>query len=401
MLDLVKRRINFIKYFSISYLTTILNVVINLLTIKFLSSSDLGRLSIGRSIFQSYEFAHLGVRNGIDRHMPEQESLYLREAMFTVGLLSSLIFSLCFTIFWAFYQSDDILFYACFYLSGIFYTLATIYRVYYRANTNKDNFINISIVVNVVPALVQLIGFYFFNLNGLVIAHLVSYLGGYLICVKHFKINLVKSKRLVFPVFYKLFKSGYLLFISAFFSYLATVGDRFVIADKMGLDMVGIFSAIMFFFSLFTVMSGSYAELIVDQIMKRKSITYCIKHVGLVSLLVAVCVLASVFLLPFVISYFLPKYSHVVSEIRIIIISTIPYAGVSILNFYLHAIDKRMALLSINLISSSLYFLGIFLMMQFLKVDMMSIVILKAGFFCLTFLLTIIACYTYSKNLKI
>src|SRR5690606_5270152 len=127
----------------------------------------------------SFEFSHFGIRNGLDRHLPGDRNPNVKNVMFTVSYYSSLFFSLFFVLFWAIYQQDDILFYSCFYLSGLFYTLITIYRIYYRSQNNKSSFINISIIVNIIPVLAQIIGFYFYSINGLIFAHILSYIFSY------------------------------------------------------------------------------------------------------------------------------------------------------------------------------------------------------------------------------
>ena len=58
---------NLLKYISLSYLNVVLNVLINVLLLNRLTSIDFGRFSLAKTIFQSFEFSHLGIRNAFDR----------------------------------------------------------------------------------------------------------------------------------------------------------------------------------------------------------------------------------------------------------------------------------------------------------------------------------------------
>ena len=388
---------NLVKYIGLGYITTFLNVTISLLTIRYLEPFLLGKLSIGRSIFQSFEFSHFGIRNGLDRHLPGKGSQNVKNMMFSVAFYSSFIFSFLFVLFWLIYQKDDILFYSTFYFSGLVYSLLTIYRIYYRSRLEKSDFINISLIVNVLPLVGQIIGFYFFYLNGLIYGQLAAYVITYLMCRRFFRIKLVIRKKWVFPIFYKLFNSGFLLFLSAVLSFLSTVGDRFFIAEFWGLSDLGLYSVVLFVFSIFNIISVNYLEMILSNIIESKSFLYVVKQIFFIMTIVSILVLISFFLLPILVPIFLTKYLNILTEMKFMIFAAIPYAGLSILNHYLHAIDKRKSLLIINLICTILYFLGLYVILNH-KESVLDLVILKSGFVCLIFCLTFIVSFIYSRK---
>ena len=390
--------INLIKYIGLGYITTLLNVIISILTIKHLSPTLLGKLSLGRSVFQSFEFSHLGVRNGLDRHLPGKENHYIKSIMFTVAFFSSFLFSLLFIIIWAIYQKSDVLFYSSFYISGLFYSLISIYRIYYRSQNDKKAFINISVIVNIIPITAQIICFYFFKLEGLIIAQFLSYLFSYFICLKYFRINFIYKKKLIKPIFKRLFGSGYLIFISSLLSYFSTVGDRFLIADYWGLTEVGLFSVTLFIFNIFNIISVNYSEMILSKIIETRNFNYMMKQVVFITVLVSFFVITSFFLLPILVNLFLPEYNKLIKEMSLVIFAAIPFAGISILNYFLHAIDKRRILLLINLFCTILYFICLIIILNN-KISIINLIFLKISFFIIVFIFTFIAVYFLSKKL--
>ena len=130
--------INTIKYISISYINVGLNILINFILINKLSSYNFGKISIGKTIFQSFEFSHLGIRNGFDRLFPSMEKNIEINEYFTVGLITTFISSVCFVFFGSVYKFESLLFYF-FFIAGVIYSLITLYRIYYRSIKDKQN----------------------------------------------------------------------------------------------------------------------------------------------------------------------------------------------------------------------------------------------------------------------
>jgi O-antigen/teichoic acid export membrane protein len=396
--ELFKRIIslNTIKYLIISYLSTILNILLNILTIRLLDSYQLGKITLGKSIFQSFDFSHFGIRFGMDRHLPHAENVRDETEIFSVGYVSSFLFSLLFVVFWIFYTIDDIFFYSCFYLSGLLSTLITVYRIYYRSQPDKKKFINLSLLVNTLPVIIQIGFLYLYGIVGFVISMILSYIFSFLYTIKFYGVKNIFLRKQSLQVFKKLLKSGYILFFSAIVSYFSTIGDRFFIADYWGLEQLGIFSIVMFFFSVFGMFSVNYTEMIMNKIIISKSFRYIMKQIFIMFLLVLSLLIVAYFILPLFVKYLMPDYLDYIPLMRLILVAALPYSGLSILNYYLHSLDKRNVLFAINIFCTISYFILLFYLLNRV-VSLEKLIILKITFFSFSFVLTLLASIYFSR----
>ena len=339
-----------ILYILMSYGTTLLNVALNILLIRMFTSAQLGRVSLGKSIFQSFEFSHIGIRFGLDRILPHCKGENERNVIFTTAFLFSVISSLVFCLFWFLYDIANILLYFPFIISGLLYTFVTLYKIYYRAFENKNTFLYISFWIIFFPNLLQLLGLLLFDFYGYIVAHLVSYMFAWTIAYYYFNIRFVFNKTDVFRICKLLFSKGYLLFFSTLVSYLATTGDRFLIEKYWGIELLGVYSVVMFFFSALTLFANSYTEMIMSKIILLKSFRFILKHMIFI-IIFSVCIVVLAYLLvPYFIQWFIPQYVQYISLVRLVLLGTLPFSVLPILNYYLHAIDKRIFQLFINII---------------------------------------------------
>lgn len=361
MKDFLKRIANggLLKYIGIGYISTVLSMLINLLLIRYLNPMLLGKVTLGKSVFQSFEFSHIGIRYGLDRLLPHCTDEEERNLIFSIGYFFSFVFSLFFVLFWIFYYPSDVLFYACFYVSGLIYTLVTVYRIYYRSLEQKKDFVNLSFFIIVCPLLIQLFGLVLAGINGFIIAHLVSYVFSFGICYYFWRIRISLFKKDVYIVLKKLLSSGFILFLSTMVNFFATTGDRFMIAEYWGLETLGIYSVVMFFFSAYTILSLNYTELIMSKIILNPTSAFVIKHILFVVMISLILILISLPFIPFFVNLFMPQYNNYIFCMELILCSVIPFAVLPILNYSLHALDRRNILLGINIICTSLYFIAL------------------------------------------
>jgi O-antigen/teichoic acid export membrane protein len=389
---------NLLKYIGIGYISAILNILLNLLLIRFLTPLSLGKVTLGKSIFQSFEYSHLGLRNGLDRWFPYCTKQEERNIIFSVAYIFSFISSSLFVLFWVLYYPDDILFYLCFSLSGLLYTIVMLYRIYYRAFEEKKDFINISFAITLFPLLIQIIGLLLFNVNGFIIFHLLSYLISLFICYYFFGIKIYIISKEIYPILKKLLSSGFLLFLSALINFIATTGDRFFIAEYWGLELLGVYGVIMFFFTAYSIFSLNYTELIMNKIMLSPSLKFIMKHISLVIFISILLILLTFPIIPFFMNIFMHQYLAYLSSIRLILIAIIPYAALPILNYTLHALDKRNVLLIINIICTALYFIVLLVILSTSK-KIEYLVYLKIIFSIIVTLLTF-GSFLYYINIK-
>ncbi len=376
-----KSKYDYIKYIVITYLSTLLNVILNMLLMSMLSVFDFGRVSLGKSMYQSFEYSHLGVRYGLDRLLPHSDETD-RNMFFTSAVIFTFCSSFLFTLFWFFYGYSNFDFYCYFCVSGVLYSVFTIYKVYYRAFEDKRKFVGCSFWIMIFPISVQLIGLYLGDIKGFLISMLIGHIISITVCLKYYDVTLVRNKYFLIKSCKKLFSVGYLLFISSMVSFFSVIGDRFFIADYWGVDAVGIYAVIMFFFSALTIFSTGYAELIMNQIMLQPKFRNIIKHLFILILINIILVLITYFILPYFINSFLLKYSDYIELIILISMGVIPYGILPILNSYHHAIDKRKVLLAIQLICNTLYFIGLLVILN-CKYKLENLIYLKLGFICL------------------
>ncbi|SCD20212.1 MATE_Wzx_like [Proteiniphilum saccharofermentans] len=388
-----------IKYISLSYVNVGLNVLINLILINKTSAYDFGKISIGKTIFQSYDFTHLGIRNGFDRLFPQLEGKNVVGDIFSVGFISTFVVSLLFLIFWSIYKSDFFLFYSAFSVSGIIYSLTTLYRIYYRAQSDKKKFVSLSFYTILVPPLCELIGFLLFNVLGYVIAFFASYIFLLIFVQKKYAIKLnIKKKRFIL-IWKKIQKKGWLLFLSSLIAFFSTSADRFFIESYWGLEAVGRFSVIMFFFSVFRLFPVNYTEMIMNRLITTRSFKYASRHILFLFLFMLIIVVLAFLFLPFLIKTFMPNYKEDIELMRIVIWAVIPFSLRSVLFYYMHGIDKRKTLLFIDSISTILYFVGLIFTLKHTN-SFEMIMFLKLAFYILSILLTFTFALMYSRQMQ-
>lgn len=402
MKDIVKKilDLNLLKYLGIGYLSTFLNAALNLLMIRFLDPAMLGKVSLGKSIFQSFEISHFGIRFGLDRHLPHCQSDNESNEIFSIGYLFSFLFSFAFVFFWIFYEVKESLFYSFFYVSGLLYTLISVYRIYYRAQESKNKFIQISFYSSLLPVTVQLVALWIWGVWGFIIGHLLSYIIVIVVCYSFFRIRLVVKRDEIVPIFKKLFSSGYLLFLSSMVTYFSSSGDRFFIAHYWGLEELGIFSTIMFFFSVFNVFAVNYTEMIMNKIIVLRSFVYILRQIIFLVVLTIVLVVISYYIIPYFVSVFIPQYIQYTNYMSLILVGAIPYAALPILNYFLHAIDKRIKLLFINVVCTILYFIVLLIILK-QPISLLYLICLKISFFTLLVCSTLGVSFYYRNKIPV
>lgn len=387
----------FFKYLFISYISVILNVVLNIITIKYLSVMELGRVTLGKTIFQSFDFSHIGIRYGLDRLLPSIKNQKLKSEVLRVAYYCIFFSSAILMLIWIFYNKSDHLFYLSFSMAGLFYALLMTYRVFYRADENKSNFIIISILVNLLPITFQIFGLIIWDKWGLVFSGLFGYLLSFII-VKckyeiKFKLKLIRS----LLILRDLQKKGFVLFISAVFTFFSTVGDRIIIEEFWGLKILGIYSVILFVFSVFSIFSVSYTEMIMNKIVQNKSFKFVLSHSIKIMVLTFLLIVVSINLLPFFVNLLIPKYNIYNIQMRNVLIGAIPYSCLPILNHYLHALDKRNVLLLINIICTVAYFSGLIVVLR-RTISLDNLIFLKNSFYFIIVFVTMFFAFLYSKN---
>lgn len=398
MRNIFKKRENifFYKYLFLNYVGVILNVALNILTIKYLSVMDLGKVALGKTIFQSFDYSHFGIRFGLDRLLPTINNQKLKSEFLSVAYISVLLSSIVLILIWLLYSQSDHIFYLSFSLAGLIYALLMTYRIYYRADENKSNFLIISLLVNLLPIALQIIGLIIWGKWGLVLSGIFGYFVSFIIVKWRFEVVIKLKWRRSLLIIRNLQKKGFILFISAVFSFFSSVGDRIIIEKFWGLRILAVYSVVLFVFSVFSIFSLSYTEMIMNKIVKKKSLKFVLSHSLKIMIITFILILLSINSLPYFVNLLIPKYNIYSRQMINVLIGAIPYSCLPILNHYLHALDKRRVLLSINIVCTIAYFIGLIHVLQG-KVNLDNLIFLKNLIYFLILIITLSLALFYSK----
>ena len=364
----------------------VLNVLINVLLLNRLTSIDFGRFSLAKTIFQSFEFSHLGSRNAFDRIFPVEKDRVRVSFLFSTGFLINLVTGILLMLMWIFQRDGDYLFYLLFIIGGQLSSSITLFRVFYRSFEDKKRFVELSSMTILLPTIFQILGFLVYNLLGLALSYLLSYIILVFIIYYRYKVIIKVGGLLKKEYFLELLDKGFLLYLSSFLAFISLAVDRFVIESYWSIEAVGRFSAILFFFSIFTIFSVNYTEMYMNKLVSERSLRYVARHcMVLLGLSILLIIIASI-ILPYILQWFMPKYIIDLDNIRLVMIGVIPFSIRSILYYYLHGMDKRKQLLIADIISTILYFCGlVYLLLNYRTME--NIIIAKVLYYFLNLVL--------------
>jgi len=155
-----------------NYFTQFLNVVFTILSVRLLSISDLGKLSLSRSLGAFFEYTHLGTRFTIDRKIPECNLIH-KSIIFSVSFYIN--FATSFIVFGTILIFGKLdYFYWIFCLSSIAFANINLIRVYYRANGESNFFIRLSFFLNISSICMQTLGLLLWGIWGIVILSILN-----------------------------------------------------------------------------------------------------------------------------------------------------------------------------------------------------------------------------------
>jgi len=157
---------NGLIYISVVYGIQILNILLNLLLIRFLSLEQLGTITLAKVYFQFMDYTHLGMRMAIDRLAPIQNITENRLAVsiaFFITLSVSLIYI---TLIYLFVSNDIII--LLFMFSGLFFALGNIFKSYYRAKQQFSNILMLTIILSLLPLIGQIFFLLLYGYKGFI-----------------------------------------------------------------------------------------------------------------------------------------------------------------------------------------------------------------------------------------
>ncbi len=338
-------------YILLNYMIQFLNILFNLLLMKYLNSYQLGSLALAKTWQQFVDYSHLGARFSLDRYIPvakDEEKKYLVATVLFTTFIGALFILLVAVIF---NKADVVI--SILTASGVFIAVGNIVKAYYRATNNLTEMLKLVFYNQLVPLLISIaIYFYTLDFNLYLISLLSSYLFFALILFYREReiFQFIKYER-VKHVIKEIAVPSFLLFVNSLVVFLYLVMDRFFIDYSNGREELGHYSIILFAFSALMIIPASVAELLFVKIIKQscelgKRIfwkeTFITLGITLVGVIVA----------NFCMDYFVVKYtdySFLIPQMHMATLAVIPFALTAIYYHVMNGLDLRREIVVVNL----------------------------------------------------
>ncbi len=338
-------------YILLNYMIQFLNILFNLLLMKYLNSYQLGSLALAKTWQQFVDYSHLGARFSLDRYIPvakDEEKKYLVATVLFTTFIGALFVLLVAVIF---NKADVVV--SILTASGVFIAVGNIVKAYYRATNNLTEMLKLVFYNQLVPLLISIaIYFYTLDFNLYLISLLSSYLFFALILFYREReiFQFIKYER-VRHVIKEIAVPSFLLFVNSLVVFLYLVMDRFFIDYSNGREELGHYSIILFAFSALMIIPASVAELLFVKIIKQScelgkrvfwKETFITLGITLVGVIVA----------NFCMDYFVVKYtdySFLIPQMHMATLAVIPFALTAIYYHVMNGLDLRREIVVVNL----------------------------------------------------
>ncbi|EXV64240.1 polysaccharide biosynthesis family protein [Acinetobacter baumannii 25935_2] len=338
-------------YIVLNYTIQFLNIIFNLLLMKYLSSYQLGSLALAKTWQQFVDYSHLGARFSLDRYIPtaeEEEKKYLVATVLFTTFIGSLFILLAAVIL-----NDADIIVSVLTASGIFIAVGNIIKAYYRATNSLTKMLNLVFYNQLLPLLISIVlYFYTLDFNIYLVSLILSYLFFSLILFYQERelFNFIQYKRIK-KVIKEIALPSFLLFINLLMIFLYLVMDRFFIDYSNGREELGHYSIILFAFTALMIIPATVAELLFVKIIKQSCeagkrffwretfITLGITIVGVIAA-------------NFCMDYFVKKftnYGFLTEQMHIATLAVIPFALTAIYYHVMNGLDLRREIVLVNL----------------------------------------------------
>lgn len=366
MIYIIKKYLPIGKYLFINYLSILFNVVLNVLALRYLTTIDLGRYGMMKSIGASLDLANMGTRYTIDRKVPECNSS-ISKTLFSIAIYINSLFGLLLIIAYSIYTKFDFL-YIGFSVASLFFVNINIIRVFYRASGEINAFLRYTFLVNVFVYGVQIIGLYFYGLYGLVISYLITNTMLFIYGVKNEMFVSVRDINIKF--YYYSIKKSFVVYLNSLFVFFTASFDRLFINEYSNISVLGNYTAITFFLSFLLIVPSSISELVYPNIIKvrnnrNKLLKVSLRCVMLISFVIVFVEILVYSLLPLITDLFFLKYHELISSMQLSTLAILPYCLIPILYYILFAMDRQKKILLSNFISVFLYYVFLYYILNY------------------------------------
>ncbi|HHP8032652.1 oligosaccharide flippase family protein [Acinetobacter baumannii] len=358
-----------IIYILLNYMIQFLNILFNLLLMKYLNSYQLGSLALAKTWQQFVDYSHLGARFSLDRYIPvakEEEKKYLVATVLFTTFIGALFVFLAAIIF----NKADIVV-SILTASGVFIAVGNIVKAYYRATNSLTEMLKLVFYNQLLPLLISIVVyFYTLDFNFYLVSLLASYLFfAFILFYRERELfHFIKYERIK-RVIKEIAVPSFLLFINSLVVFLYLVMDRFFIDYSNGREELGHYSIILFAFSALMIIPASVAELLFVKIIKQ-SCESGKRFFWKETLITLGITLVGVIVANFCMDYFVTKYtnySFLIPQMHMATFAVIPFALTSIYYHVMNGLDLRIQIILINFftcIGLSIYYFYPILMGQ-------------------------------------
>ena len=339
-----------ILYIIFNYIIQLLNIVLSLVFMRYLSPSMLGDLSLARTWQQLVDYSHFGTRFSLDRYVPTAEDEQKKELLTTVMLAT--LFGGILILVASVTFSDNNKVVTLLSATGLFMAISNILKTYLRASNQILEMLKIVLFAQLFPILISVSVYlitkdfsYYLYSTLITYALSVSYI---LVINKHSFIK--KNLKEVIATYKKILPSSLLLFINSILVFLYLVMDRFFIDYSSGRDILGNYSVVTFAFSALMIVPATVTELLYVKIIKQSSLNKKIIFIKEPLIVLSITILSVIIANP-IMSFFITKftsYSDLLYNMHYATLAVIPFALTSVYFHVLNGLDLRKQMLIVN-----------------------------------------------------
>lgn len=363
---------NKVIYIGLNYLFQLLNIALNLIFIQRLPPNILGDIAIAKVWMQAFDYTHLGTRFALDRFLPVTDShdekisyLVIALAVSTTGTFLVYIASVFFG------ESNKIVFAFC--IVGIILSLNNIMKAYLRGIGAIKRLNQFVLLLYLTPLCISVFIAYW-SFDGFLIFYPALFSLCLLTLITYFLLSGFLSNIKVAYIYQNLFsvvKASKILFLNSVTLYLVFVIDRFFVDLTLGRELLGKYSVIMFVFATLFTVPSILTELIFPKIVHlvvKKNKLFFFKEIAFVFTGTLSAILIANLLIDVLIVY-IPQYHDLKHLLIIASWGVLPFSITAIYHHVLNALDRRITLLSINIISLFLYAIILLFCSFYLELD--------------------------------
>lgn len=338
-------------YIVLNYTIQFLNIIFNLLLMKYLSSYQLGSLALAKTWQQFVDYSHLGARFSLDRYIPvaeEEEKKYLVATVLFTTFIGSLFILLIAVIL-----NDADVIVSILTASGIFIAVGNIVKAYYRATNSLTKMLNLVFCNQLLPLLISIaLYFYTLDFNVYLVSLILSYLFFSLILFYRERelFDFIRYERIK-KVIKEIALPSFLLFINSLMVFLYLVMDRFFIDYSNGREELGHYSIILFAFTALMIIPATVAELLFVKIIKQSCEAgkrFFWKEIFITLGITVVGVVVANFCMDYFVARF-TNYGFLTEKMHIATLAVIPFALTAIYYHVMNGLDLRKEIVLVNL----------------------------------------------------